>query len=562
MGVDTRRYRNFKVAVYCRVEDVLEMAETEWLAGGLDTLQQSINIDKVYLETHRSIRVAESAVMEKVKDFFEGRGIQTSGGITPVADEHDQFRSFCYSDPEHRAKLKEVVSYTAGLFDEVILDDFFFTNCKCARCIEAKGTQSWTAFRLAQMAEVSQNLVVAPAREANPDVRLVIKYPNWYAHYHYTGYNLEAEPPMFDMIYTGTETRDPVHQHQHLQAYQGYAILRYLEHVKPGKNGGGWVDPYARRTLDRYGEQIAFTLFAKAREMTLFCFSDLLESRVAPVAGAVLEDVDSFLDQLGQPYGLAGYRPYHAAGEDYLYHYFGMLGIPIDLFPEFPTDNDTILLTECASADEAIVDKIRAQLMAGKRVAITSGLLQGLQGRGIEEIVELAYTDKKATVHEFSQFSSVYSSDGAILIPQVKYATNDAWELVTCLDKDNGYPLLLEARYGNGKLYVLTIPDNFSDLYQLPAEVLARIRQVLMKEFPVTLEGPSRICLFTYDNDTAIVHSLLPHRTECKLLVKQAGAQLCDLVTGEAISGYTRNDETVFELSVRPHTCRVLRWAR
>ena len=89
-----------------------------------------------------------------------------------------------------------MVTYTAELFDEVILDDFFFTNCKCARCIEAKGTQSWTAFRLAQMAEVSQNLVVAPAREANPDVRLIIKYPNWYAHYHYTGYNLEAAPPM------------------------------------------------------------------------------------------------------------------------------------------------------------------------------------------------------------------------------------------------------------------------------------------------------------------------------------------------------------------------------
>ena len=73
-----------------------------WSAGST-SLQQSIKIDKVYLETHRSMRVAERAVMEKVKDFFEGRGIQTSGGITPVADEHDQFRTFCYSDPEHRA---------------------------------------------------------------------------------------------------------------------------------------------------------------------------------------------------------------------------------------------------------------------------------------------------------------------------------------------------------------------------------------------------------------------------------------------------------------------------
>ena len=124
-------------------------------------------------------------------------------------------------------------------------------------------------------------------------------------------------------------------------------------------------------------------------------------------------------------------------------------------------------------------------MLDGKRVVITSGLLQALQGRGIENIVELAYTDKKALVHAFSQFANVYRSDGDILIPQVKYATNDAWELITCLDKDNGYPLLLHARYGNGVLYVLTIPDNFSDLYQLPSETLTQIRQVLLQDFPV-----------------------------------------------------------------------------
>jgi len=40
---------------------------------------------------------------------------------------------------------------------------------------------------------------------------------------------------MFDMIYAGTETRDPVYTTQHLQQYQGYAIMRYFENVKPGK---------------------------------------------------------------------------------------------------------------------------------------------------------------------------------------------------------------------------------------------------------------------------------------------------------------------------------------
>jgi hypothetical protein len=40
----------------------------------------------------------------------------------------------------------------------------------------------------------------------------------------------------------------------------------------------------------------------------------------------------------------------------------------------------------------------------------------------------------------------VYRSDMEIVVPQIKYATNDAWEIITCLDKVNGYTLLLNTR--------------------------------------------------------------------------------------------------------------------
>ncbi|MBN1220839.1 MAG: hypothetical protein JXM69_18095, partial [Anaerolineae bacterium] len=269
MNSDKNSYKNLKVAVYCPAGDIQRMADADWLEAGFNLLQKHVKIDKVYLETYRAHLTIDKALMLKVKDFFADRGIKTSGGITTAVTMGPQFQSFCYSNPEHRKKLKEIVAYTAGLFDEVILDDFFFTNCKCERCIRAKGRQSWTDFRLAQMVDVSQNLVIEPARRVNPQVNMIIKYPNWYDHFHFTGYNLEAEPPIFDMIYTGTETRDAVHHHQHLQPYHSYAIMRYFEHVKPGKNGGGWIDPYVRRTLDRYGEQIALTLFAKPQEVTL-----------------------------------------------------------------------------------------------------------------------------------------------------------------------------------------------------------------------------------------------------------------------------------------------------
>ncbi|MEI9905602.1 MAG: hypothetical protein WDN06_17865 [Asticcacaulis sp.] len=76
---------------------------------------------------------------------------------------------------------------------------------------------------------------------------------------------------MFDGIYTGTETRDPVITDQLLQQYESYEIIRYYSNIRPyNKNGGGWVDTYSTLYADRYAEQLWDTLFAKAPEITLF----------------------------------------------------------------------------------------------------------------------------------------------------------------------------------------------------------------------------------------------------------------------------------------------------
>ena len=82
------------------------------------------------------------------------RGIETAGGITLTINERNRFETFCYSDPEHRAWVQNVVEHTARHFDEVILDDFFFTSCKSEVEIEAKGDRSWTEYRLALLDEV------------------------------------------------------------------------------------------------------------------------------------------------------------------------------------------------------------------------------------------------------------------------------------------------------------------------------------------------------------------------------------------------------------------------
>lgn len=593
-------YKNFKVAVYARAYEVQKMDSLPWLEPIWNEISQQVHVDKIYLETHRDLLVVDEKTLLSAKKYFEKRGIKVAGGITLTVNEGNRFETFCYSNPEHRKKVKEIVEYTAKYFDEIILDDFFFTDCKCELCIKAKGNLSWTQYRLKLMTEAAQELVIKPAKAINPKVKVVIKYPNWYEHFQGLGFNLETEPKLFDGIYTGTETRDPARPGQHLQQYLGYAIFRYFENIKPGGNGGGWVDTGGSSYMDRYAEQLWLTLFAKAPEITLFDFRQIQRTirptdraqwqgtqtsfdfdemmkpvkiengktitptTIARAAGYTFEKVDQFLGKLGKPVGIKSYKPYNSSGEDFLQNYLGMAGIPVEIVPEFPADSKMILLTESAKFDPFIVNKIRVQLISGKNVMITSGLLRALQGKGIEDIVELEYTDRKVLVKEFSGGMANSLAKTEILIPQIQYLTNDSWEDITSLASGSGWPILHQARYANGSLFVLTIPENFGDIYNLPSEVLSRIRNVLTQDVKVRIEGPAQVTLFVYDNGTFIVESFLPDNVTIKVITDKQTVKLSNIVTGEEITGKDAQDGRIwgrerdavktFDVTIKPHS--------
>ncbi len=365
-------YKNFEVSVYTRAYEVRDMADQKKLEESWNLISQQVKIDKIYLETHRDQIIVPEKTLESAIQFFKSKGLKVAGGITFTINESNNFETFCFSNPEHRKKAKEIAEYTAKHFDEFILDDFFFTSCKCDLCIKAKGDMSWTDYRLKLMTEAARELIINPAKAVNPKVKIVIKYPNWYEHFQGLGFNLETEPNMFDGIYTGTETRDAVNSDQHLQPYHSYLIIRYFNSIAPGRNGGGWVDPFGSAYLDRYAEQFWLTLFAKAPEITMFDYRSLQtpiqkQSRaawqgtgtsfdfdammkpvalkdgnsvqpttIARAAGITFEQVDRFLGLLGNPAGIKSYRPFHATGEDFLQNYLGMIGIPMELSCEFP----------------------------------------------------------------------------------------------------------------------------------------------------------------------------------------------------------------------------------
>jgi hypothetical protein len=564
-------YRNFRVAVYARAYEVRQMKDPAWLEARWATITGGLKVDKIYLEVHRDGVIPDQETLDQAKRFFQSKGVRTAGGIATVVNERNRFETFVYTDPEHRKKLREIVEYAARNFDEVIVDDFFFTSSKTESDIQMKGDRTWTRFRLDVMAEASRDLLVGPAKKVNPKVKMVIKYPNWWGHFQYLGYNLEAEPRIFDGVYTGAETRSPTSPGQHLQQYLGYDLFRYLENIKPGGNGGGWVDEGGWRDKERYAEELALPLFAKAPEMTLFDFRQLLQpmrnapaqgpSTIPAYAGSVFEQVDAFLGKLGKPIGVKSYKPYHSSGEDFLHDFFGMIGIPVELTPEFPSDAPTVLLTESARFDPALVSKMKKQLADGKKVAITSGLLRAIQAKGLGEITEIECTPQKALVHEFPMRGQSARSETDILIPEIRYPTNDAWETITSATQGLGYPILIETSYGKGTLYVLTIPDNFGDLYNLPPEVLNRIRGVVAGDLPVVLEGPAQVGLFVYDNGKFIVENFAPpggKSVAARAVVAGKAATLVDVVTGQRIPGVPRGARMVFDVTVPPASYRVL----
>ena len=79
------------------------------------------------------------------------------------------------------------------------------------------------------MKDVSENLVVGPAKKVNPKEKMIIKFPNWRESYHATGYRPDVEKDIFDMVYTGTETRASAYQDQHLPTYLSYSLVRWMD---------------------------------------------------------------------------------------------------------------------------------------------------------------------------------------------------------------------------------------------------------------------------------------------------------------------------------------------
>lgn len=438
-----------------------------------DGLQQALQwckqtgVTKVYIESFRDGYTAEKAALVKARETFRQAGFVVSGCVTPtqVGKSSTNWRNTisCYTDLPTQQRVREIFTYAAELFDEVMIDDFWFTDCSCSECDAARqarvvtvGDQkfpvtgdTWADYRSELMLQLSRLHVLAAGRQVNPRVAFIIKYPQWYDNFHVRGYDVVRETAAFDRIWVGTETRDyEDNRWGGTVQYEAYFIMRWLGGIGGDKCGGGWYD-WLGTTEKTYLEQARTTVLAGARESMLFCYGGLQGSTGPKNVEALRKHIPRLLSTAAEvtkrkPIGLAAYKPPSSdpGKERYVYDFVGMLGLPLVPCHEFPTNAAAAFFPVHCLKDADFVAKLRAFLSAGKVALITDGLKARLEGQ-LE------------------------------------------------LNREN--------------VHVLDVKGEPKRLLELTREDLDELRRPLLRPFKASLSAPNKVSLFLYDDGSWVV---------------------------------------------------------
>jgi len=347
-----------------------------------------LHLSKVYIEVFRDGYEADPATLRAARDFFQRAGFQVSGAVatTQLGKPSTGWKIVaCYTDRANREHLARIFRDAASLFNEIIIDDFFFTDCQCSECAAAKGGLSWPQYRKKLMLDVSRNDVLGPARQANPRVKIILKYPQWYDQYQARGYRVSAETALYDRIWVGTELRDPSSSRWgHKQQYEGFFLYRWLTDVGGAKTGGAWFDPYGTDSTF-YLDQAYVSVLAGAPEILLFNFGDLDSPRYQAQAEALMarqENLATLAKLVGGWRGIPAYKPPSSdpGSEPYIFDEIGMLGIPLLPVARFPKGAKMALFTDHALTDAQLVPKLVQFFDQGSTAFVSEDLAHRLSG--------------------------------------------------------------------------------------------------------------------------------------------------------------------------------------
>jgi len=384
-----------KIATLFTAQNVRDHLSTdEGINSAIDWCKKT-GVTHVFIESYRDGYTAERKALQNARDKFKIEAFEVSGCVTTtgIGKKSTGWRPIsCYTNQETQQQLQKIFEYTASIFDEIMIDDFLFTDCQCDECKTACGKQSWAEYRCDLMTKMGQERILRPAKTVNPNVKIIIKYPQWYDDFHNRGYEVLRQTADYDKIWVGTETRDYDDKRWGGKVqYEAYYIMRWLGEIGGPKTGGGWFDPFGT-TENTYVEQARQTVLADAKEMLLFCYGSLLRDTGPANVEKLRSEIPGLFKLAGlvrnKPIkGILAPKPPHsdADSEQYVFDFVGMCGLPLVPAAKIDTDAKAAFFSVHALKDPKFTDKLKKMLDTGKPVLMTDGLAKKLSNLKLED---------------------------------------------------------------------------------------------------------------------------------------------------------------------------------
>jgi hypothetical protein len=532
-----------RLSTYITAHSVQGLLSTEAGKREAVSLLRANGITKVYLEVYRSGLVVKPELLREVSDYFKSQGFSIVGGIATVPGENfgvaqeGKLGWFNWQNPKTQNDLRQVILNAAPIFDTFIVDDFLCTGDTSVESKAAKGERSWSEYRRALLTDLATSVFIDPARSVNPDIHMIIKYPQWYDRFHMFGYDVETGPKIFNEVWVGTETRGQYTQRfGFVQPYEGFVNYRWLASLAGDKIGGAWFDHGDCDKID-FIEQAYQSVLAGANELVLFSYDAFVDGhaghhllrtdfeKLVMLAKAVKES---------PVVGVPAYKPAQsdAGGDLYIMDFIGMFGVPLIPVSEYPAESDVLFLPAQAVQDKDIISKITTSLEKGTRIILTAGFLANVKDDGkIAALVGIV----KPVSHSISADTILESDIETTLTRpldlEAMIGFGDAEILLEAIVGDEKVPFLTKSK--NGEIYVLNTHTFSEDDFEAVGEVLLCPRQLGLLDIPqswanelraafiggqsIQLDAPTRVTMQTLSNGDMVIHNYNQTKTEVRL---------------------------------------------
>lgn len=508
-------WQHLKYAIFFTSRDVEQLLEDSVQFQKTMDYFGPIKPEKVYLDGESRGGKVNVPLLQKIAARFRALGIEPEGAMVPTY----RFGPSVYNDQENLESLKERMQGLAKVFDNIILDDWLFTFATDSASVADRGNMSWAEYRTKLLLEQSKKYIIDPAKEVNPKVNVIIKFPNWYEGFGENGYDVYNETRQFDKMAVGIETRVPETQHQHIPIYSGYILQKWESSVDLSKWVGSWLDNYDMQgAYNDYNAQVWQAIMARTPEIILWCAGQLWptnpSSDVYPYFTKMLPEFDRVAGILqGTSHGVPIYLPYGSSGEYNLFGYLGMAGIPLEPVAEFPKESQSAIFCLNSLKDTSLADEMLGRLRDGKDVFMTYSLWRRLRRTEFKNILSLMEYNGTATSDKFGLLEygfreKTVKADRQFTFPGVEATTWPETRDVTLSSPDYDFSVLMRIQYLKGTVYVLNMPENFYDLLELPTDVLNSIRRSFMMDLGMEFDGPGHVAMYLFGDKQYVLYNM------------------------------------------------------